>query len=78
MNLNDKVSVTLTAAGAATLNARSRESNAMIGKPGAFKTTHAEGDEHHTQMWVLMETFGSSISMVSPTPFKGNEVRLDP
>ena len=78
MNINDIVSVTLTASGAATWNANEdyfveQFKNLMWFAP-KYKV---EGDVLKEQMWHLFQIFGSSIKMGFEVPFKDCIITLE-
>jgi len=71
LNINERVSVTLTASGAATCNAnedyfadRSKHLEWFAPK---YKS---EGDVLKEQLWHLFQIFGSSMKMGFEVPFK--------
>ena len=64
LNINDKVTVTLSKAGANVYNDHSKH------RP----TTLQEGDQLELQLWEIMAIFGNGICWGCDSPFKGDIV----
>ena len=75
VNLNDTVTVVLTATGAEILN----EYNAKWSShPGCREpTTYSANDTHETQLWDLCNIFGSKLYLGCDTPFLRNVISIN-
>jgi hypothetical protein len=77
VNLNDKVSVRLTAAGEAAW-ARSWKQTSPQGVPDCIRDSATNGEWVTFQLWELMNTFGPLCLMgFNGLPFVNNEVRFE-
>lgn len=76
-NLNQSVTVVLTASGAETYNKRWRSTIARM--PSHCRPLEKKaGDKLRTQLWSLMQDFGPAIVMGMEPPFEGNNLEFDP
>lgn len=75
----DSVSVVLRQRGADILNDDADKWNLHFkgkGLPARFKADYRANDVYSTNLYGLMETFGSHLTIGHEVPFKDNEVTL--